>query len=74
MKSPIERVNGASSWEHQEGDRYLVTGTCRDGKKFSYTYSKLLKIFAHVIAAAIAGTVLVSIGLGLGLMFIFNFM
>ena len=32
--SPIEYLNGRSTWVQIAGDEYLATGTDRDGKRF----------------------------------------
>jgi hypothetical protein len=33
-QNPVQIVNGKAEWEHQEGDKYLVVGKDRDGKRF----------------------------------------
>ena len=35
-KSPIKTDgNGHASWNHKEGDKYDITGSTRDGKRFT---------------------------------------
>ena len=39
----LEWIEGTTEWEHQSGDKYLVTGTDLRGRRFSQTYSDWLQ-------------------------------
>ena len=38
-ESPFEYAGKTKVWDHKEGDKYLVTGTDRSGKRFRLCYS-----------------------------------
>jgi hypothetical protein len=36
--SAIQKTGGTVSWTHQDGDKYVVTGETRDGRRFKQTH------------------------------------
>jgi hypothetical protein len=40
MTNPIEFHEGQAHWTHQEGDRYVCTGTDRRGKRMKPVYTQ----------------------------------
>ena len=52
IKSPLTKnPDGSVTWVHQEGDKYVVTGTCRDGSKIdprtfdSYQWARCINLW-----------------------------
>jgi hypothetical protein len=37
--TPFEYAGKTKIWDHKEGDKYLVTGTDRNGKRFRLCYN-----------------------------------
>ena len=37
-ESPFELINKSKVWDEKDGDKYLVTGVDRDGRKFKYHF------------------------------------
>jgi hypothetical protein len=42
MSSPIKHTDGVCHWDNQTGDKYLVCGVDKNGKRFSQTHSTWL--------------------------------